>query len=142
MSLAIFEPARKLFESAFQAAWGNTTPIKFENVKFSQPKNAPWVGVFVRFGVSEQASIGPVGRRLERHAGAIIIQCFSPKGSGTKGLNDLCDAAAVVFRMNSLIDQVNGIQIDLQTPRVIPAGEDKELMQANVSTDFLLDSLW
>lgn len=142
MSLAVFEPGRRLIEKLFSDGWAAQTPIKFENVKFHQPANAPWVALYVRWAFGEQVSVGPVGRRLERHGGAVVVQVFTPKSGGQKLMMDYCDAAASVLRMQTLIDAPTGIELELRAPDLIDAGEEKLLLHKNVSVPFRIDALF
>lgn len=142
MSTAVFEPTRKILETAFKAAWGSTTPIRFDNVAFDQPANAPWVSFLIRFGTSDQDSIGPIGTRLERHFGAIIVQVFVPKDKGSAAVQVLSDQAGGIFRMKQLVDSVAGIEITTRTPQAGFTGIDKELYQQNVNTPMQIDSFF
>src|SRR5881628_1431768 len=100
MSSAIFEPVRKLLEGAFSAGWSTRTPVRYENVSFTQPANAAWVGFYVRWGEGLPASVGPSGYRMERQTGVVLIQVFTPKNSGQKASMEHCDFAGSIFRMS------------------------------------------
>jgi len=142
MSTAVFEPARVMIETIFKNGWSTRTPVKFENTNFDQPARSEWVALFIRWGASEQASIGPDGYRMERHVGVVLIQVFSPKGSGLKRHNENLDFAAALFRMQTQNDTTNGVEITFRTPERTYQGESKEMLQENLSIPFQLDSLF
>lgn len=142
MSTSVFEAARKLLEAEFNTGWGVRTPIKWENVAFEMPSNSAWVSFVIRWGVSDQISVGPAGVRLERHNAVVIIQIFTPKTTGGKASAEHCDFAAAIFRMKQLADNTTGINVLFRTPEVVDAGTEAELMQRNVVVPFQLDSFW
>ena len=142
MSAAVFEPARVLIETRFNTGWSSRTPIRFGNVAFNQPANQEWVALSIRWGESGQISIGPVGTRLERHNGVVIIQMFVPKNGGEKRLSENLDAGAAIFRMSTELDSTNGIEITYQTPYRAYRAEEKELRQENLIVPFTIDSLF
>lgn len=142
MSVAVFEPIRVMVENRFKTGWSTRTPIKFPNVAFAQPPNAAWVSLSIRWGESQQASIGPVTRRLERHSGVVVVQVFVPKNSGEKALSEHLDFAASLFRMDTQLDSTNGVEITYQTPYRTYRGEEKELRQENLIVPFTVDSLF
>lgn len=146
MSTSVFEPVRELLEQTFKNGWvtgaSERTPIKWDNAPFAQPANSAWVSFNVRWGTGQQVSIGPATRRLERHVGVIIIQVFTPKNGGTKVMDDHCDFAANLMRMQTIVDAVAGIEIEIRSPTRSFAGEEKELRQDNLSIEFQVDSFF
>lgn len=142
MSTAVFEPARVMIETIFKNGWSTRTPIKYENVFFNQPANLEWVSISIRWGESQQVSIGPTTRRVERNVGVVMLQLFSPKGDGRKRQNENIDFAAALFRLSTQYDETNGIEIEFRTPQVTYVGESKELLQDNLTIPFQLDSLF
>lgn len=126
MSSAIFEPARKLIEEAFSAAWGTRTPIQYANSSFVQPSGSPFVAVDIVWGPSDVISIGGIGRRTERHTGVVAVRCYAPVNTGTGVLNGHLDFAASALRMRQLTDSVNGVDLVLHEARM---GRDDEVNQ-------------
>lgn len=142
MSASLFESVRLLVETQFKADWASRSPVKYGNSSFDQPRNSDWVTLSLRWGDSEQASLGPTTRRLERHAGVIVVQVFVPKNSGEKLLNEHLDFAAAIFRMQTIRDSTNGIELRLFTPRRSYAADEKELRQENLIVPFQADGLF
>lgn len=145
MSTSVFEPTRKLLQVYFATGWAATTtppPVKYPNVAFTQPKNSPWVAFNLSWGISRQAAIGPVGRRLERQAGVVIVQVFTPKNANEKTSLDYCDAVARILRMRQLSDSTAGIQVDLREASIPSAMEEKDYWMRNVSVVFQVDALF
>lgn len=142
MSAAVFEPVRVLVENRFKNGWSTRTAVKWPNVVFAQPANTAWVALSIRWGESNQASIGPATRRLERHQGVVVIQVFVPKNSGEKALAEHLDFAGSLFRMETELDSTNGVEISYQTPYRTYRGEEKELRQENLIVPFTVDALF
>jgi len=138
MSAAVFEPARKLLEGYFQAAWTYPEPVRYENVPFAQPLNRAWLGFYVRWGIGQQANIGPIGRRIERHSGVVMVQVFSPVKQGQKPLMVLCDQVGAIMRMNQLRD--GDVEIELRATELHDMGEEKDLLHKNVVIPFQVDA--
>lgn len=142
MSTAVFEPARKLLENLFKTGWGSRTKIKWDNDAFQHSANTPFVAFSVRWGIGQQVSIGPAGRRLERHSGTIVIQVFVPKNLGGKALGEHCDFAASLMRMQTLLDQTAGVEVEIRSPQRIFVGESGEFRQENVFVEIQVDALF
>lgn len=139
MSTSIFTPATKLIEQTFKDGWSSRTPVKYENVMFEQPLNASWVALYIRWSTGIQASIGPVGTRIARHAGVIVVQIFTPKDKGKSEMTGHCDFAAAIFRMSHKVDAVAGIEVELREPELQDAGEEKNFLHKNLLVPFQLD---
>lgn len=142
MSTSIFEPVRKLLEQAFKDAWGARTPVKYENIAFTQPPNAAFVAAYLRWGDGGQVSLGPAGRRMERHTGALLVQIFVPENSGRGALEGHCDFAAGALRMRTFTDSTAGVEVLLRSPSSSDAGLRDTLLQKNVSFPFQADALF
>ncbi len=142
MSTSVFEPTRKMVEAMFQTSWAARTPVKYDNALFAQPTNAAFVSVSVRWGESQQASIGPAGARMERHSAAIMVQVFVPENSGSKDLSDHCDVVAAIFRMQTIRDNTAGIEVEFRSPRRSFGGTEKELRFDVVAIELQVDSFF
>lgn len=76
-----------------------TTPLDFDNQKFEQPKDTPFMSAFFRYINSKRASIGTT-QRFSRHKGFFIVNVYVPEDTGTKVL--WTNADAVIDTFNSL----------------------------------------
>lgn len=83
-----------LFQSEFLAAFPST-PIQFENVKFTQPKTK-WVDFSVLEGTAHRTDLNPTTSRW-RTFGVINIQLMVPEDTGTKVLNQMAARAFAIF---------------------------------------------
>lgn len=86
-----------IIENIFNTAWGNTTPIKFENVPFNPPSNAAWVEVSVHDGSSSKKTLGP-SVQLRRSLGTVFITVYGPLNQGSKPTRQLADQITAIFR--------------------------------------------
>ncbi len=118
-------------ESRFHSSWAAATPVKYDNVDFTQPVNS----VFVEFRIipadEYPASIG--NGVLYRALGIISINIFAPLNSGNTILTGYCDTAAAIFRGQSFSS------ITCRGARITRLGEVDGRFVANVSIDFFRD---
>jgi hypothetical protein len=83
------EAARAKFADEFTTLWDAdypTVPIAFENRKFKQPVNAPWVDFSVVETTRKRQSVGPTTKRFVRAKGLIVILVYVPEDSGSSTL--------------------------------------------------------
>lgn len=73
-----------------------TTPLDFDNQKFEQPKNTPFMSAWFRYISSKRASIGTT-QRFTRHKGFFIVNVYVPEDTGTKVLWSNSDAVIDAF---------------------------------------------
>lgn len=81
------EKVYQIFASEF-AAEHPTVLQRFENQKFEQPNNVPWIYVSVLPGDSIRADIG-TNQKNFYHYGAIQVQLMVPESTGTKQLHEM-----------------------------------------------------
>jgi len=86
-----------------------THPVKYENVTFTPPANAPWVALTILDGSGINASIGTT-RRVQRHSGIIQFDIYVPENNGTKTGKDIADEIDGIF---------NNVQISAGSSGVI-----------------------
>ena len=81
--------------SRFNTNWTITT-IKYDNADYTMPANA----AFVVFEVhdADEIPISTGSNILYRSYGIISINVYVPLNTGTKLLDQYCDAAALIFR--------------------------------------------
>lgn len=113
-----------------------TVKIKYENVKFVQPKNVPYVSVFIIEGDSFQANLGK--SFTERHIGIVQIDIMTPEGVGTNIRNQLADRIGAIFRryQESLL---GGGYVHFRTPRNTPLGNEGLFDKMAVSIPYIRD---
>jgi hypothetical protein len=94
--------------SAFSLAWKKNvaeegepedlqpiTPIAWPNVDYAPTVGVPWVRFNVIPGESGRAALG---KDFVRHVGVIMIQIFTPLGSGEMTARDLADEVTDIYR--------------------------------------------
>lgn len=96
--MTIFDTMRGEIESRFKTAWGDQTPLKFENVPFQQPQAGEWAELTIRGAGGAQIAIGSPGNRLERQTGVVAFRAFTLPNKGTAPALKLCDNAANILR--------------------------------------------
>lgn len=113
-----------------------STTIRFDNVPFSQPKNAPYVAVHIMDGSSFQANLG--NRFTERHPGVVQIDVVVPKDGGKHTQNLMAEAIGSSFRAlrASLADQAS---VQFKTPSYKDLGEEGPWCVMAVSLPFIRD---
>ena len=127
-----FETIRQTIESLFEAGWAGQTPVAYDGVEFQTPVTA-WVRVSIQFADKVQASMG--SRKTWRTTGAVVVQCFSPYGNGSKEALTLADNVAAIFQ---------GIQsggITFRGTSAVTNDADREWWQVNSTTTFFSDEL-
>lgn len=94
------EAARAKFSDEFTTLWVAdypSVPVAYENRKFVQPVNAPWV----RFSVVEthrrRQNVGSVTSRFVRVSGLIVVELYAPEDTGTKTLFQMADSATTLL---------------------------------------------
>lgn len=122
----------------FNAAWGSTTPIAYENERFDPPSNTPYVVLTVRPDGAFQHEIGSTGAHF-RHPGLIYIMVFSPPDTGNAAALALADQAAVIFRRQR--STYTDGRILYRAPTTTPIGiTDEGYFHVNVVIPYIRDS--
>jgi hypothetical protein len=68
---------------ATQMAVAPVYPVSYENVPFTPPNNSPWIQVAIRFGDNAYATLLGPSTGFNRQNGTLVINVFTPMGSGT-----------------------------------------------------------
>lgn len=87
----------QLVESRLASQWGVTTPIKYENVEFTQPIGGSWISVVVKESDSQKITLGS-GAQVERTIGTIFVEIFTPVGAGSSIARGYVDTLKAIFR--------------------------------------------
>jgi hypothetical protein len=122
----------------FNAGWGVTTPIAYENEKFTPPSNAPYVSLVVRPDSAFQHEMGSTQVTF-RHPGLIFVMIFSPPDKGNNAALVLADKAATIFRRQS--STFTDGRILYRAPTVTTIGiTDEGYFHVNVVIPYIRDS--
>lgn len=87
----------QLVESRLASQWGATTPIRYENVEFTQPSSGSWISVAVKESDSRKITLGS-GAQVERTIGTIFVEIFTPVGGGSGVARGYADTIKTIFR--------------------------------------------
>jgi hypothetical protein len=76
--------------------WAGRTPVHWDNVAYEPQVGTPYIRPTVRPTTAYQAEIGPTA--TYRHLGMLIVEVFTPMGSGEAGAQELADEVVALFR--------------------------------------------
>lgn len=105
------------FPSEYADAWDNALQVKFENQKFVQPLDSPFIATYLMFTEGKRASVGTT-KKFIRHCGFFCIECQVPQDSGMTALWKMADAAqrSLQEQQTTLDD---GSYLSLYTAKVV-----------------------
>lgn len=122
----------------FNAGWGNTTEIAYENEPFTPPSDESYVSLVIRPDDAFQHEIGSTQVTF-RHPGLIFVMIFSPPDKGNAVSLALADTAAAIFRRQT--SSFTDGRILYRAPTITPIGiTDEGYFHVNVVIPYLRDS--
>ena len=124
----------------FNAGWGTTTPIAYENEAFTPPSDADtsYVSLIIRPDDASQHEIGSTNVTF-RQPGLIFVMIFSPPDKGNAAALALGEQAAVIFRRQS--STFTDGRILYRAPSIKPIGiTDEGYFHVNVVIPYVRDS--
>lgn len=122
----------------FPVEYGSAVDIGFENQKFNQPKDKPFILSWIKETGARRASIG-TSSKFNRHMGFFILECYVPEDVGTATLWKICDAIARAFD-STHFTLTDGSYVTLCTPKVIPNGNKDGHYSEIVMCEYYLDA--
>lgn len=127
------ESIRENIVSHFKNNFNGSEPIEWPNRPIEKPENGLWMRFAVSGTVEDRAELGRSGYE---GTGAVIIQVFAPKGTGTKNSLVLADAVSAIFR-NTVFNSItfDGVDVDL-------VGPSEGWHQTNVFIPFEVDLVY
>jgi hypothetical protein len=122
----------------FNAGWGDTTPVVYENESFDPPSDQSFVKVFIKPDDAFQHEIGSTAAQF-RHPGLIFVMIFSSPDKGNAAALALADQAADIFRRQR--STFTDGRILYRAPTVRPIGiTDEGYFHVNVVIPYIRDS--
>lgn len=118
------------------AANFNTIPIRFENGPFQDVKTA-YCAIFVLRGEGHQITLGNAPQ-LNRWAGLIVVQVFTPENTWTNLAAGYCDTIAGIFRRQEFSSGGSGL-VRCRVPNVRTVGVKNGWFQMNVEVPYIRD---
>ena len=121
------------FKTAFDAAYP-IIPVAYDNQEF-KPGNSAWV----RFTISDfltQHSM--LGQSCTRTGGLVLIQVFTPRGSGAQESDGITDFVSTLFRGTRLNNSINFWDVTTLSNIGLP---DAAWYQSNETAEYLSDNL-
>lgn len=123
----------------FNAGWGSTTRIAYENEKFVPQAGESFVSLHIRPDDASQMELGDSIGVHFRHPGLIFVMVLCPPDKGNAAALKLADQVADIFRRQSSTF-TNG-RILYSAPTVTPLGiTDEGYFQVNVVIPYVRDS--
>lgn len=122
----------ELINNTFTTAWGNTTPIAWQNVAFDMKANPEFVRFNVLFGEERQVSFGSSNLPYRQY-GRVSIQVFTPPNRGAKRALELADLLSAIWRTKHLNGHI------FAAPNTVIIGNVDGVYQLNVSVEFFVD---
>lgn len=127
-----FQDELAAIETRLKTNW-TTTPIKFENVPFTEPTTA-YVALNVVVGEGLQISLGATNV-LRRWPGIIMMRVFAPENTGTKVVRQYADSLGAIFDRVQFSSGNSGV-ISCRIPSIETVGLQSGWWQINVSVPY------
>jgi len=90
-----FTTARRVIERRLQVNW-DLTPIAWENVAFSPPKEVSWLSMRIEENRTDRITVNTPA--THRTYGTIFIDINTPINTGTTAARDYADQLAIIYR--------------------------------------------
>ena len=131
---------RSRFATQWKSANGYTDAemearVQWPNKNLAPPEEVEWVRFGVRHSGADRMNPGP--DPVRRHDGTVVIEVFVPADQGDGALDDLCDAAAGIFR-----DYTGQQGLRMGSPYVVEVGRDGGWYKKNVLIPFVRDTVF
>ncbi len=110
-------------EGTFQA-WVNAnapgTPIRFQNVPFVRPSDAPFFTFHILDMKTWTANLG--SQKIDRHIGTIFIDYAVPPNTGTSAANQMISSAGFIWRYARFL-LPDGSSVKFHAPDIHQTGD-------------------
>ncbi len=133
--MTTFSEAREAIYKEFLAAWPGTTPLTFDNEKFTPPAESEWARLSVRHLTATQETLGSVGNRKFARFGLVFVQIFCPLNQGLTASDVLVIIAQSVFEG----ERITGTTIRFLDVNVQEQGRDNDSFSIVVEANFEYD---
>ena len=130
-----YGPEGNYLASRFDTQWAGRTEIAWGNKNFTKPSGKAWVRFTVRHSGADRMNPGP--DPIRRHDGMVVLEVFAPEDQGEGPVDDLCDAAAAIYRDHT---QQQGLRF--RTPHVVNVGPEGSWYRKNVLIPFVRDTVF
>jgi len=97
--------ARRIIHQAFIDEWdppAPAVPYSFDNERLETENLDAWVRLTIRNQVGGQWTLGPVGSRVYRRRGAVVVEVHSTVDRGLLRLDELTKAALDLYEGRNL----------------------------------------
>jgi len=118
---------------ATEMALAPVYPVSYENVPFTPPNNSSWIQAAIRFGDNAYATLLGPSTGFNRQNGTLVINVFTPMGSGT-GAN-----FTIAERIKDLFDRAkfSGIIFDAASgPAQVTPASPEPFYQTQLTATF------
>lgn len=129
-----YNAIQKVIETRFRTAWGDTTPIVYENIT-SGVSDEEYVRISIAWGGAEPHSIGP--NNESREIGVIYVQVFLPAGYGSRRSLELAELVKPIFNEQIIEDLTDDVLLYCNPTGIRSVSRQEEgLFQLNAVTPF------
>jgi hypothetical protein len=124
----------------FPTKYGSALPVGFENQKFEQPLNNPYLIAWFKYSPSKRASIGTTNR-FDRHTGFFIVDCLVPEKTGAATMWQMADAVVNSFEAQNFT-LGDGSAVTLMVPSTYSSGRAQDgFYLVTVMVPFMIDAV-
>lgn len=124
----------------FPTKYGSAVAIGFENQKFEQPKNDPFLIAWFKYSPSRRASIG-TAHRFDRHSGFFMVDCLVPEKTGASTVWKMADAVVDSFEAQTFTIG-DGSAVSLMVPSTYSSGKAQDgFYIVTVMVPFIVDAV-
>lgn len=128
--------ARDLIYSHVVAAVPNGVAVLWPDTPQDIPAGQPWIRPVIRHATGGQASLGDfAGKRRFKHAGVLIIQCYTPVGDG------MADSDVLVQAFLTYFETLRSSPMWYRNIRATEIGKDGAAEQVNFLAEFQYDNI-
>jgi len=117
-------------ETFFVNGWRDTTPVAYQNVKFLEPANAPWVAMKVIPGLASQLGFN----ECVEQTGIVQVIIRIPEATTSAVANQLADSVYNIFNRKV----INDIQFEITQRLLIGIVDGWYTLE--VDTDFFVET--
>lgn len=131
-----YEGIRKALTTYFKDNWTFRTPVAWPNESFTPSVGVSWVRFTVLFSDAGRALITGSREKGTMIHGLIVLQVFTPSGSGDSVISSLLDAANDLFKERR-VEVIQGkAPLITKVPEPQIVGDSSGWFQVNLTTPF------
>lgn len=131
-----YEGIRKALATYFKDNWASRTPVAWPNESFTPSTGVTWVRFTVLFSDVNRALITGSRDKGTMIHGLIVLQVFTPSGSGDSDISSLLDAASDLLKERRIEVSEGKAPLITKVPEPQIVGDSSGWFQINLTTPF------